>query len=175
VILCIRCELARPPEGPARGDDDGTVPVRTQVEYEIQGQRESLRSRPARRYLSTAWLAHVAQCSSRSGRASGDEVSGLARCDVLKRHHAAATRLDQDVGRPSAPEFGQPDAAEMSHPGGCSCCADAFVDDGIFGSEDLNQYIVRLHPPPRAHAFMYGVHRRGRPLARDGPSRSARV
>jgi hypothetical protein len=30
----------------------------------------------------------------------------------------------------------------MSHPGGCSCCADAFVDDGIFGSEDLNAYIV---------------------------------
>ena len=42
----------------------------------------------------------------------------------------------------------------MSHPGGCSCCADAFVDDGIFGSEDLNQYIVRLHsslPRARVH------------------------
>ena len=30
----------------------------------------------------------------------------------------------------------------MSHPGGCSCCADAFLDDGVMGSEDLNSYIV---------------------------------
>jgi hypothetical protein len=29
----------------------------------------------------------------------------------------------------------------MAHPGGCSCCADAWVDDATMGSEDLNQYI----------------------------------
>eukprot|EP01051_Picozoa_sp_SAG22_P026277 SAG22_NODE_8210_length_674_cov_1.353043_1_plen_167_part_01 len=29
----------------------------------------------------------------------------------------------------------------FDHVGGCSCCADAWVDDAILGSEDLNSYI----------------------------------
>ena len=42
---------------------------------------------------------------------------------------------------------GAPPPGGFGHQGGCSCCADAFVDDGEFGSEDLNTYIVRFAPP----------------------------
>ena len=54
-------------------------------------------------------------------------------------------------GAPPPPPGGgggaPPPPGGFAHQGGCSCCADAFVDDGEFGSEDLNTYIVRCMPP----------------------------
>ena len=53
-------------------------------------------------------------------------------------------------GAPPPPPGGgggaPPPPGGFAHQGGCSCCADAFVDDGEFGSEDLNTYIVRCTP-----------------------------
>lgn len=56
----------------------------------------------------------------------------------------------------------------MAHAGGCSCCADAWVDDAVLGSEDLNSYIdiervvclneAYMHPgPPNTRAVSADV------------------
>ena len=65
-----------------------------------------------------------------------------------------------DYCPPAGGGGGAPPPGGFGHQGGCSCCADAFVDDGEFGSEDLNTYIVRLPPAQPAAARAPPVTRR---------------